>query len=215
MTMIEGHQSHPLPSSVHQVKRPRHCTQAHNADRPIPNARAPPPTDDLNGARLQQQSEGNTSTHHNHRPLGPKALALRTRMRHRSPNTQPHMLPPPMAMTPRCHHHTCHWDTPPAPPTHPVNQAQGPWHRAQMHNINCLPPPCHHPPTATMPCHYHHNGPLSPTMANRSRWHMQHPMEWWDDRDVQRLHNATMLKDMVHNDVTMVQQHNGDNDSTR
>ena len=61
---IKGHQSHPLPFPVHMVERPRHCTQAHDADCPIPNARAPSPTDNLNGTQPQQQLEGTTSTLH-------------------------------------------------------------------------------------------------------------------------------------------------------
>ena len=63
----------------------------------------------------------------------------------------------PTATTLRCHHHTCQWDAPPAPPTRPVNQAQGLWHRAQVRDIGRLPPPRRDPPTATMPCRHHHD----------------------------------------------------------
>src|SRR6266852_5876531 len=60
-TTIGGHLAHPLPSTVHRVQGLRRCAQARGADRPTPNARAPPPTDDHNGARPRQRSDGTTS----------------------------------------------------------------------------------------------------------------------------------------------------------
>ena len=112
-----------------------------------------------------------------------------------------------MATMPCCHHHACQWDAPPAPPTRPVNQAQGIWHRAQAHDINCLPLPRRNQPTAMTPCRHHHNhhwGHLghttpppsarnSPSVAQKSAV----PTSWGRATTYQRQprrHNATMAK---------------------
>ena len=134
-TAIEGHQSHPLPFPVHRVKRPRRCAQARDTNCPIPNTRMPPPTDNLDGTRLRQQSEGTTSTPHIHHPPGPKALALCTSARCRSPNAQLRAPQPPTSTTARNCHRNLGEPTP--PPSTTLHQAAMPRHRTQVHDVNC------------------------------------------------------------------------------
>ena len=133
MTTIGGHQSHPFPSSVHRVERPRRCVQERDADRPIPNAHTRPPTNDLDGARPRQQSEDTTSTPHNHRPPGPKAQALHTRARRRSPNAQPRAPQPPTPTTARnCHRNP---GEPMPPPLTTLHRAATPRCCTQAHDV--------------------------------------------------------------------------------